>query len=180
MNSNTDNKEKFLISEYEFLQKVFEIQFNHFMGVFYFWVALITAPLTAGLLSDPSLSTVLGVLFISVASLGFFLSAKMFDIRKSQLRYAQKMNEIRTFFWHKYKIEEKHQLLPLGKNANLARISTTDFGMYMALIMSIVHGGLFLFSSRIFSINFAVSLLIGLSVSLINFGLYFLFMRTLK
>ncbi len=151
------------------------------MGVFYFWIAIITAPLTAGLLSDPNLGKVLGILFISIASLGFFLSAKMFDIRKSQLRYAHKINEIRIFFWNKYKIEEKHQIAPLGKNTNPAKISKTDFGLYMAMIMSLVHGGLMLYGSfSLFSINFGISIVIGVLVSLMNFWLYFLFMKKLE
>lgn len=179
MNSNSNTKDAFLISEYEFLQKAYEVQFNHFMGVFYFWVAVITAPITAGLVSEPKLEQTLGIICIAVASLGFFLSVKMFDIRKSQLRYTNKMNEIRGFFWRKYKIEERYLLIPLGKNTNLAKISKTDFGMYMALTMSLVHGGLFFVSLRLFYVSLFLSLLGGALLLLINVWLYFKFMKNL-
>lgn len=54
-------------------------------------------------------------------------------------------------------------------------------GMYMALIMSLVHGGLMLYGSfSLFSINFGISIVIGVLVSLMNFWLYFLFMKKLE
>ncbi|MDP1624216.1 MAG: hypothetical protein Q8L64_00450 [bacterium] len=71
----------YLNTEYNNFQKAYEIQFTHFMGVFYFWIGVATAPVAAGLLSKHELdSPVLPILLALVAFIGLFLSAKMFDI----------------------------------------------------------------------------------------------------
>lgn len=87
----------FLNSQLEFFQKSAELQFTHFMGVFYFWTLVVSAPVTAGLLtsSDKNADSRLGILLLLTAVLGLFLSAKMFDIRCSQLKYIAEINQIR-------------------------------------------------------------------------------------
>src|SRR5215204_177361 len=99
MSKKDDDKMKILLSEQESLQKFSELQFNHFMAVFYFWIAVITVPTSASLISNLSVTDVkkplfYGILCFLVAFIGFFLSLKMFDIRRSQLRYIQKLNEV--------------------------------------------------------------------------------------
>jgi hypothetical protein len=81
MPKNDDDKVKILLSEYEFLQKSFELQFNHFMAVFYFWIAVITAPISASLISnlgaqDLVKPLIYAILCFLVAFIGFFLSLK--------------------------------------------------------------------------------------------------------
>src|SRR5439155_3144436 len=61
-----DDGRDFLKGEYECGQKTYEVQFNHFMGVFNFWVAVITLPSAAGLIRlmatrgtiDPNAATI--------------------------------------------------------------------------------------------------------------------------
>lgn len=88
-------KESFLRTEYEFLTKAYEVQFTHFMGVFYFWIVVIGAPTAAGVIAEV---VSLGAICIGAGLLGLFLAAKMFDIRFSQFRYIAKMNELRGRF----------------------------------------------------------------------------------
>jgi hypothetical protein len=104
----------------------------------------------------------------------------MFDIRNSQLRYVQKMNEIRDYFWQTYKIEETNKLIHLGKNADFAKTAKTDFGMHMAWIMSLIHGSLLCFGSWFLLLHLSNSALILLSAILLgiitwilNFRLYY-------
>ena len=47
---NADTHEYFKI-ELEHFRKLSELQFTHFMGVFYFWIGVVTFPATAGLLT---------------------------------------------------------------------------------------------------------------------------------
>ena len=49
----TDNDEKatFLLADFKLIHINSEMQFNHFMAVFYFWISVITVPVTAGLLT---------------------------------------------------------------------------------------------------------------------------------
>ncbi len=129
-------KESFLRTEYEVLAKIYEIQFTHFMGVFYFWIAVIGLPTTAGVITQ---SVSLGALCIVVGLLGVFLVAKMFDIRHSQFRYIAKMNELRGRFWSEFKIEKADGIEMLGKNADLEKIVRKDFGIIMAWVMSLVN-----------------------------------------
>lgn len=195
MSKKDDDKMKILLSEQESLQKFSELQFNHFMAVFYFWIAVITVPTSAGLISNLSVTDAkkplfYGILCFLVAFIGFFLSLKMFDIRRSQLRYIQKLNEVRAYFWNKYFKDEN--LVPLGmengKWVDLFQKARTDFGRTMALTMSIVHGilvtvGLFQFFTYFSSLMLAASIqliniggvIIGIVVFGINFYWYFSF-----
>lgn len=76
-------------NELEHFQKAFELQFNHFMGVFYFWIGVVTLPATAGLLTtDKAISSVnLALLSLLIAIISLFASTKLYDIRCSQLKY---------------------------------------------------------------------------------------------
>ena len=74
-------------AEIEQYQKDYEIQFNHFMGVFYFWIGIVSVPATAGLLTKKVPPENLALLSFLIAILGYFVSAKMYDVRCSQLRY---------------------------------------------------------------------------------------------
>ena len=132
-----DTREFFKI-ELEHFEKASEIQFNHFMGVFYFWVGVVSIPATAGLLTAENINPkYLAYLSLIIAVLGHFLSAKMFDIRCSQLNYLTIINEFRHYL---YKLEKnnlssnyKH---PYPYDTNLRRVAFRDFGFYMAIIMS--------------------------------------------
>ena len=42
----------YLNAQLDYFQKASEIQFTHFMGVFYFWTLVVSAPVTAGLLTS--------------------------------------------------------------------------------------------------------------------------------
>ena len=42
--SSPEDDIKVLLAEYGFFQKAFELQFSHFMGVFYLWAGLIGLP----------------------------------------------------------------------------------------------------------------------------------------
>jgi hypothetical protein len=185
MANDADKKDEFLLTEYEFMEKAYELQFNHFMGVFYFWIVVVGAPISAGILTTLGLEgsqkfTALGILCIFVSLLGVFLSAKMFDIRHSQLRYVKKLNEIRDHFWQTYKIEETNKLVHLGKNADLAKTAKTDFGTHMAWIMSLIHVSLVCFGSWFILLHLSdsvlmllLSILFGVIMWVLNFRLYF-------
>jgi hypothetical protein len=148
MISETEEMHSFLIADYEFMQKEIELQFNHFMGVFYFWVAVVGIPVTGSVLSTLGLENAdglerrlaLGLLWLFISCLGLFLSAKMFDIRRSQLRYIAQANGIRLYFWNKHQIEEKNGLKPLGKDVDLLKTVRSDFGYQMAWVMGLING----------------------------------------
>jgi hypothetical protein len=132
-----------LLGEYRFMQKSYELQFTHFMGVFYIWIPVVTIPVGAGILANlGSKPLAFGFLICFVAIIGVFLSAKMFDIRRSQIRYLERTNRLREALWEKYKIEDETGISPLGKGVDLVKIATTDFGLMMAVTMSAVHGTL--------------------------------------
>lgn len=196
MPKTNDDKLTFLLTEYEFMQKCFELQFNHFMAVFYFWVAVITAPISASLISNLGIQDsvkpfIYGTLCFLVTFIGLFLSLKMFDIRRSQLRYTQKLNEIRAYFWQSY-IKKADKLIPLGmedgKWVDVFQNARTDFGQKMALIMSLAHGilvvvGLSQLILYFLSLNgkpfqlifFIISAFIGIMIFVINYRWYFSF-----
>lgn len=130
-----------LLDEYRFMQKSYELQFTHFMGVFYIWIPLVSLPVGAGVLSNlGSKPLALGFLLLFIGVLGFLVSAKMFDIRGAQIRYLKRTNELREALWKRYDIQKETQIEPLGKGVDLVRIARTDFGLTMALTMSAVHG----------------------------------------
>ena len=65
----------------------------------------------------------------------------MFDIRSSQFRYIEKMNEMRERFWQVFDIR-KEGLAPLGAGVSLCQVAKTDFGVHMAWTMSLIDGAL--------------------------------------
>jgi hypothetical protein len=138
--------DQFLISDYEFFQKGFELWANHFMGVFYMWTGVVVVPTTAASLLadldvfDSGQAWLFGVICIAVALIGWYVSLKMFDIRRAQLMYAQQLNAIRCTAYDKMGITSRYGLKPFGQGANLKESSKTDFGRFMALAMSAVHG----------------------------------------
>ena len=88
----------YLNAEIGYFQKAAELQFTHFMQVFYFWTAIVTAPITAGLVfanAEITAHPVFPIFLALIALLGWFLSAKMFDIRCSQLKYLANINDTR-------------------------------------------------------------------------------------
>jgi hypothetical protein len=135
------NKEAhdYLIAELKFYQKAYEIQFTHFMGVFYFWSVVVTAPATAGLLtfSGDANYPAFPILLVLIALMGWFLSAKMFDIRCSQLKYISKMNYVRYTLYQdaKANLPESYKH-PFPPDTDFRKTAFTDFGMIMAIVMS--------------------------------------------
>jgi hypothetical protein len=129
----------YLHAELVFFQKETETQFTHFMGVFYFWTVVVAAPVTAGLLKfennqDPK---TLKTLLLIVALLGMFLAAKMFDIRCAQLKYTSFINRARGMLHTPITNDlPKSYKLPFPSDANLRKTALTDFGIWMAVIMS--------------------------------------------
>ena len=136
----------FLISDYEYFQKAFELWANHFMGVFYLWTGVIVVPATAATLlpqlgfAQNHQSWMLGVVFIGVALVGWFISRKMFDIRKAQLNYIKQMNLIREKAYTVLGIEARFGLTPFGKGADVKKTSGEDYGKEMGRVMSMFHG----------------------------------------
>ncbi len=172
--------QKFLEGEYEVAVKTYELQFTHFMGVFYFWIAVMTFPATAGLIASPEIMTPFqfGLLLIFLAALGIFLSAKMFDIRCSQLHYTHNLNQLRD---HLYAYA-KDGLPPdfevqFGKDVNLRCVALTDFGMYMALIMSIVSGVYAGLSIYLFLELIWASILVGMVIAVLGVAIYWRFVN---
>jgi len=141
-------RDDFLISDFEFFQKGFELWAKHFMGVFYLWTGVVIIPTTAAsLLSDLGVGQgernwLFGLICMGVAILGWYISLKMFDIRRAQLTYAQQMNRIRKEAYKKMGITSRYGLHPYGSDADLKETSKSDFGKYMAVVMSAVHGSL--------------------------------------
>src|SRR5205085_11206773 len=118
--------------------------FTHFMQVFVVWVGVVTAPLTLSILANLGFPlerrvTVFGVVCLVVASIGMFLAAKMFDIRRSQLRYLGQINTIRVKRYSLFNVTEATGLRPYGEGVNLANVAAFDFGMSMAKAMGFVH-----------------------------------------
>ena len=133
----------FLNKEFDYFQKLAELQYTHFMQVFLFWTAVVIAPITAGLLvehSNGASSTNLPILLVGIAVLGFFIAAKMFDIRCSQLTYIATLNYFRAYLYEDIKDHlpksYKHQFPP----EDLRKKALNDFGIIMAFTMSVVHG----------------------------------------
>jgi hypothetical protein len=128
--------------ELDHFARAFEVNFNHFMGVFYFWVGMITIPATAGLLGKETIMTpvTFAALFGVLAVLGLFLTTKTYDIRCSQLRYTVLMNEARQYLYDevKSKLPEGYKL-PFGADTNLRTTALKDFGMMMAIVMSLIN-----------------------------------------
>jgi hypothetical protein len=145
---NKDTRD-YLNAEFDYFQKSYEIQFTHFMGVFYFWTIVVTAPVTAGLLSKDNLNTpAFPILLGFVAFIGLFLAAKMFDIRCSQLRYISTMNRVRSALYQDSKDDlPKNYEIPFPPSTNLRRTALTDFGMVMAITMSALDAALFGFAA---------------------------------
>lgn len=140
----------YLNAEFDYFQKSYEIQFTHFMGVFYFWTIVVTAPITAGLLStkgslsSPAFPILLGL----VAVVGLFLATKMFDIRCSQLRYISMMNRVRATLYLGIKEDlPKSYKLPFPPSNDLRKTALTDFGMVMAITMSALDATFFGFAA---------------------------------
>lgn len=150
-----EDRKSFLLTEYDLLEKEYGLQFDHFMKVFYFWIAVVGAPMTAGIVSNLGLQgqqslKAFGILCVVIALLGFFLSLKMFDIRQSQWRYIQDMNSIRKFFWEKLEIPFETNLSRLSKKPEcITDVSKSDFASKMAWIMGAIHGLLLFFGMSI-------------------------------
>lgn len=145
-----------LIEEYKFFQKAYELQFSHFMGVFYFWVAVMTVPTGAGVMGLRNESVKFGLLYLFLGLMGTLLTAKMFDIRRSQVGYLQRVNEIRFALWKEGGIRSKTGIHPYGyevkadskegteyEERDLLLTAREDFGWYMALVMSLFNGVVF-------------------------------------
>lgn len=145
---NDEDMKSFLLTEYDLLEKEYELQFDHFMKVFYFWIAVVSAPMTAGIVANLGLQeqqslNAFGILCVVVAVLGIFVSLKMFDIRQSQWGYIQDMNRIRKFFWEKLAIPFETKLSRISKKPDCAAdLLKSDFARWMALIMAFIHGAL--------------------------------------
>jgi hypothetical protein len=140
----------YLNTEYNYFRKAYEIQFTHFMGVFYFWTAVVTAPVAAGLLSskDNLNSPAFPILLGLIAFIGLFLSAKMFDIRCSQLKYILLMNQVRAALYFDIQADlPKNYKLPFPSSKDLRIVALTDFGMMMAITMSLLDAILFGFAA---------------------------------
>ena len=165
-------------AEYEAWLKSYEIQFTHFMGVFYFWVAVVTFPATAGLIASQHRlpSHHFSLLLFLLALLGFFLLAKMSDIRCSQLKYVRNMNEARYQLYEDAKQElPKNYVPPFGKNINVRKIALRDFGLVMAIVMSAVNGAYVGYAFYLNSGDTSRSTWYGVSAWVFGFIIYFCF-----
>ncbi len=135
----------YLKNELEYFQKAAEVQFTHFMQVFYFWTVVVTAPITAGLLVTPGSFTsdksALPIILVLIAFIGWFLAAKMFDIRCSQLRYISKINFVRAAMFDEVKDHlPKGYIPPFLPETDLRDEAFKDFGVLMAIAMSAIDG----------------------------------------
>lgn len=130
----------YLNAEIGYFQKAAELQFTHFMQVFYFWTAVVTAPITAGLLftrTDLTSNPVFPIFLALIALLGWFLSAKMFDIRCSQLKYLAIINYYRGALYNGVKGHlPRNYNLPYPPETDLRNEAFKDFGPFMAFTMS--------------------------------------------
>ncbi|HEY9152959.1 MAG TPA: hypothetical protein VIN60_08755 [Anaerolineales bacterium] len=145
-----DDVREFLKGEYECAQKTYEVQFNHFMGVFNFWIALITLPSAAGIITlmakGPTETDAItspdhfvGLLLAILGVIGMFLSAKMFDIRKAELGYIDDMNHARGALYDQiHDLPETYKPRFLG-DQDLQKVACEDFGKWMAIVMSTVN-----------------------------------------
>ena len=138
--------------ELEHFQKSYELQFNHFMGVFYFWIGVVTLPATAGLLTTekaiPSFNLALLSLLIAIVSL--FASTKMFDIRCSQHKYTFIINDIRQQHYDAVHEGIPSYSHPYPNTTNLREEARKDFGAKMAFVMSLVNAIFLGFSIHLF------------------------------
>lgn len=174
----TENTRDYFQREYNAFLKAYEIQFTHFMGVFYFWIAVVTFPATAGLiasnhaLSRPSFALLLHTL----ALLGFFLAAKMYDIRCSQLRYIVYMNEARKRLFEMIpEKDQPHDYKPPGKDFRPIKTALRDFGMIMAVVMSIVNAAYTGYALYIQTTQIGPSIRYGLGMLAFGVVMYVLF-----
>lgn len=79
--------------------------------------------------------------------LGLFLSAKMFDIRCSQLKYISEINQIRGILFKDIKGDSlKGYKTSFPPNKNLRHVALKDFGRTMAITMSALEAVFFGFA----------------------------------
>jgi hypothetical protein len=149
---------EYLIAELNIYQKAYKIQFTHFMNVFYFWTAVVTAPVTVLTSSGNTNQSYFPLLLILIAILGFFLSLKMFDIRCSQLRYTSDMNFLRHFLYKEVKgnLPENYEHL-YPPDTNLRKTARKDFGKWMAIIMSLLDSTYFCFGLILLQAGFSLA-----------------------
>jgi len=74
-----------------------------------------------------------GFVFVGIALIGWFISRKMFDIRRAQLNYVKVMNAIRERAYEVLGIAERYELTPFGRGADVKKGSKSkeDFGRDM-------------------------------------------------
>lgn len=142
----------FVIKYWDELQEEYKTQFNHFMGVFEFWIGIIGVASSICLIiakDKPKYFTYgnffVGIFLLVVGILAFFVTVKMFDIRGSQYRYIWLLNSLSKTIWKKYKITHYTNVsTPFEKN-DLLTISKHDFGIKMAWTMSFINSFVFTF-----------------------------------
>ena len=174
-----DEAREFLRIEHDTLFKMaYESQFNHFMGVFYFWIAVVTFPGTAGLIANSATldNEQFGWLLALIATVGVFLSAKMYDIRCSQLKYIVKINEVRYQLHAEVKADfSKDYNATFNWSRSLRNVALTDFGMAMAIVMSLVNGAYSFVAASLLGNAKYCSVLVGCGIGLLSLGLYIAF-----
>jgi len=162
---------KYLNSELRFLQIAYKTQFTHFMNVFYFWTVLVTAPVTAGLLTKQDQSTLIStfpIVLVLIGIVGWLLFAKMSEIRMSQLTYISKMNYVRSEMHNIVKPHlSKEYKLPFKCEIDLSNEAKKDFGVVMTITMSLINAAYLGFGLPMFFSQ------------LINSGLYIFFISFL-
>lgn len=174
----TNEAREFLRREYDSLHKVaYESHFTHFMAVFYFWIAVVTFPATAGLIAGnknlPDCK--FGLLLALLSILGVLLSAKMFDIRCSQLMYIKEINEVRYQLHAEVKSDIPTDFkLPFGRDRNLRHVARTDFGIYMAVVMSLVNGAYAFYAAKLLGCTLRGTIFWGFVAAMVCLGSYFL------
>jgi hypothetical protein len=137
-----ENVRDYFQREYEAFLKSYEIQFTHFMGVFYFWITIVTFPATAGLIAkEHALSEDNFILLLRLlAGLAFFVAAKMYDIRCSQLKYIKFKNDAQQQLYNLIPENDRPKdYTPTGRNFKPRKAALLDFGIMMAIIMSLVE-----------------------------------------
>jgi hypothetical protein len=170
----------YLKVEIGYFQKATELQFTHFMQVFYFWTAIVTLPITAGLLfsqTEITSSPVFPVFLVLIALLGWFLSAKMYDIRCSQLKYLTIINYIRGALFNGVKGHlPKNYSLPYPPGTDLRNEAFKDFGPLMAFAMSAIDAVYLGFGIALLNRQSAFNWCASILYFMIGFGTYYALM----
>jgi hypothetical protein len=162
-----------------------------FYGVFIYGLALVgpatAATLLSNLLVPPAQqSWLLGGIFAGIAVAAWFVTSKMFDIRKAQLKYLGVVNDLRKRAYSAHKIEEKYApgseggLKPYAVDGRMSNVAQRDFGSIMAIVMSLLNGAYLLIGVELILsgysfpgwVNIVSGVVLGAMFASVNLGGY--------